>query len=82
MELACVCTECVNIATSSSLSCGVVIVGNCGARAIQGWARDCTDTISCPWEVRSFALLIASGVICNTQRSVLGSFYPVKISFS
>ena len=81
MELARVRTECVNIATSTFLACGVVLAGNCGVRAIQGPARDWADTKSCPWEVRSFCCLIASGVIGNTQRSVLGSLYPVKITF-
>ncbi len=76
-----VLTECVNMATSTSLSCGVIIVGNCGARAIQGLAHDWADTTSCPWEVRSFSWLIASGVIGKTHRSMLGSLYPVKITF-
>jgi hypothetical protein len=58
--------ECVNIATSTILACGVVLAGNYGARAIPGPARDWADTKSCPWEVRSFCWLIASGVIGNT----------------
>ena len=77
-----VLTECVNMATSIFLACVVVFAVNCGARAIQGPARNWADTKSCPWVVRSFSCLIASGVIGNTQRSVLGSLYPVKISIS
>ena len=79
--LARVRTECVNIATPTTFACEVILFGNCGARAIQGLARNWADTTSCPWEVRSFCCLIASGVIGNTQRSVLGSLYPVKITF-
>ena len=59
MAFAHVLTECVNMVVSTSLSCGVVIAGNCGARAIQRPARDWADTKSCPWEVRSFSWLIA-----------------------
>ena len=81
MELARVRTECVNIATSTFLACGVVLAGNCGVRAIQGPVCDWADTKSCPWEGRSFCWVIALGVIGNTQRSVLGSLYPVKIIF-
>ncbi len=76
-----VLTGCVNMDASTSLLGGVVIAGNCGARAIPGPVRDWADIKSCPWEVRSFSWLIASGVIGNTQRSVLGSLYPVKITF-
>ena len=81
MAFARVRTECVNMATSTSLFGGVVLAGNCGVRAIPGPAQDWADTKSCPWEVRSFSWLIALGVIGNTQRSVLGSLYPVKITF-
>ena len=81
MEFSRVLTECVNMATSTSLVCGVVLAGNCGARAIQGPACDWADTKSCSWEVGNFSWLIASGVIGNNQRSVLGSLYPVKITF-
>ena len=80
-EFAHVRTECVNMATFTFLVCGIELVGNYGARAIQGPAHDWADTKSCPWEVRSFCWFIASGVIGNTQRSVLGSLYPVKITF-
>ena len=75
MVFARVLTECVNMAMYTSLACGVILAGNCGARAIQGPACDWADTKSCPWEVRSFSWLIASGVIGNTHRSVLGSLY-------
>ena len=81
MAFARVLTECVNMAMSTSLVCGVVLAGNCGARAIQGPACDWAHTKSCSWEVRSFSWLIASGVIGNTHRSMLGSLYPVKITF-
>ena len=70
------------MAMSAILVCVVgILVVNCGARVIPGPACDWTDTISCLWEVHSFASLIASGVMGNTQRSVLGSLYPIKISF-
>ncbi len=80
MAFARVRTESVNMATSTCFAGGVVLAGNCGVRAIQGPARDWADTKSCPWEVRSFCWVIALGVIGNTQRSVLGSLYPVKIT--
>ncbi len=64
---ACVLTECVNMAMSTSILGGVVIAGNCGAWAIPGPAHNWADTKSCPWEVSSFSWLIASGVFGNTQ---------------
>ena len=40
----------------------------------------CGNGIGNPFP-QGFCCLIASGVIGNTQRSVLGSLYPVKITF-
>jgi hypothetical protein len=55
MAFARVLTEYVNMAASKSLLGGVVIAGNCGARAIPGPVHDWAATKSFPREVRSFS---------------------------
>ena len=84
--LAWVCTECVKVATSAG--CGSVVSpggnrakGGRGAQAKQGLAhsRDSPGAVhGPPWYA---FCVIATGVMGNVHRSVLGSLEPDKIMF-
>ena len=82
--LALVCTECANMATVAHGCSIITCISDCGVRAIQGPACDWIDSTieSSAWEVHScFCFVMASGVIGNTHKSVLGSFQPTKTIF-